>query len=106
VVVLYLGRVMEEAPTARLYEAPQHPYTRALMAAVPVPDPAAPPRLALLSGDIPSPSNPPSGCVLHTRCAHATEQCRTAAPPLRTVAPGHRKACWRDDLPAATPPSR
>ncbi len=99
VIVLYLGRVMEAAPTTRLFEAPQHPYTRALMAAVPVPDPKAPRRPPLLAGDIPSPLHPPSGCVLHGRCAHATEQCRAAAPSLREVAPGHLKACWRDDLP-------
>ncbi|MGA3399771.1 MAG: ABC transporter ATP-binding protein [Acetobacteraceae bacterium] len=100
VVVLYLGRVMEVAPTVRLYEAPQHPYTRALMAAVPVPDPGAPHRVALLRGDIPNPANPPSGCVLHTRCPFATAECQRAVPPLREVAPGHAKACWRDDLPA------
>ena len=99
VVVLYLGRVMEVAPTARLYEAPQHPYTRALMAAVPVPDPGAPQRVALLRGDIPNPANPPPGCVLHTRCPFATAECQRAIPPLRAVAPGHFKACWRDDLP-------
>jgi peptide/nickel transport system ATP-binding protein len=103
VVVLYLGRVMEVAPTARLtarlYEAPQHPYTRALMAAVPVPDPGAPHRVALLRGDIPNPANPPSGCVLHTRCPFATAECQLAVPSLREVAPGHFKACWRDDLP-------
>jgi peptide/nickel transport system ATP-binding protein len=98
VVVLYLGRVMEVAPTARLYEAPQHPYTRALMAAVPVPDPGAPHRVALLRGDIPNPADPPSGCVLHTRCPFATDECRREVPQLREVGPGHFKACWRDDL--------
>jgi peptide/nickel transport system ATP-binding protein len=98
VVVLYLGRIMEAASTARLYAAPQHPYTRALMAAVPVPDPGAPPRAALLHGDIPSPANPPTGCVLHTRCPHALPLCSQALPELREVAPGHLKACWRDDL--------
>jgi peptide/nickel transport system ATP-binding protein len=70
------------------------------MAAVPVADPAAPQRRALLAGDIPSPSNPPPGCVLHTRCPYATAACRGEVPPLREVAPGHFKACWRDDLPA------
>jgi peptide/nickel transport system ATP-binding protein len=96
VVVLYLGRIMEVAPTARLYEAPQHPYTKALMAAVPVPDPGAPHRAALLRGDIPSPANPPAGCVLHTRCPLATAECQRTVPQLREVAPGHFKACWRD----------
>jgi peptide/nickel transport system ATP-binding protein len=99
VVVLYLGRVMEVAPTARLYATPQHPYTRALMAAVPIPDPGAPPRAALLHGDIPNPANPPPGCVLHTRCPFATPDCARAVPALREVAPGHLTACWRDDLP-------
>jgi len=96
VVVLYLGCIMEVAPTARLYEAPQHPYTKALMAAVPVPDPGAPHRAALLHGDIPNPANPPTGCVLHTRCPLATKDCQHAVPQLREVAPGHQKACWRD----------
>jgi peptide/nickel transport system ATP-binding protein len=99
VVVLYLGRVMEVAPTARLYATPQHPYTRALMAAVPIPDPGAPPRAVLLHGDIPNPANPPPGCVLHTRCPFATPDCARAVPALREVAPGHLTACWRDDLP-------
>ncbi len=99
VAVLYLGRIMELAPTARLYEAPQHPYTRALMAAVPVPDPGAPHRAALLQGDIPNPANPPAGCVLHTRCPFATRECQQSIPALRAVAPDHFMACWRDDLP-------
>ncbi len=97
VVVLYLGRIMEVAPTAKLYEAPQHPYTKALMAAVPVPDPGAPHRAALLHGDIPNPAHPPPGCVLHTRCRLATEDCKRTVPALREVGPGHLKACWRDD---------
>jgi len=100
VVVLYLGRVMEVAPTAQLYAAPQHPYTCALMAAVPIPDPGAPPRAALLHGDIASPAHPPAGCVLHTRCPFAISDCARAVPPLREVAPSHLTACWRDDLPA------
>jgi peptide/nickel transport system ATP-binding protein len=98
VAVLYLGRIMELAPTAALYEAPRHPYTKALMAAVPVPDPGAPHRAALLRGDIPNPANPPPGCVLHTRCPFAIADCRRSVPPLREVAPGHFKACLRDDL--------
>ena len=100
VVVLYLGRVMEVAPTGTLYAAPHHPYTRALMAAVPIPDPAAPPRAALLHGDVASPANPPSGCVLHPRCPFATAECARSVPKLREIAPGHMTACWRDDLPA------
>jgi peptide/nickel transport system ATP-binding protein len=100
VVVLYLGRIMESAPTNRLYTTPQHPYTRALLQAIPVPDPGAPPRRALLQGDIPSPANPPTGCVLHTRCPFVLPRCTTSAPPLREVATGHLAACWRDDLDA------
>lgn len=102
VVVLYLGRVMEVAPTAKLYTTPHHPYTRALMVAVPIPDPGAPPRAALLHGDISSATNPPAGCVLHTRCPFATAECARTVPELREIAPGHLTACWRDDLPAAT----
>ncbi len=101
VVVLYLGRVMEVAPTATLYATPHQPYTRALMAAVPIPDPGAPPRAALLHGDIPSPTSPPSGCVLHTRCPFATAECARIEPQLREITPGHFSACWRDDLPGS-----
>jgi peptide/nickel transport system ATP-binding protein len=101
VVVLYLGRVMEVAPTAELFATPHHPYTRALMAAVPIPDPGAPPRAALLHGDIASPTSPPAGCVLHTRCPFATAECARSVPKLREIAPGRLTACWRDDLPAA-----
>jgi peptide/nickel transport system ATP-binding protein len=99
VVVLYLGRVVEMAPTASLYRSPRHPYTQALLAAVPVPDPAVPSRAAMLKGDMPSAANPPSGCALRTRCRFALPACATAVPALRQVAPGHWKACIRDDLP-------
>ena len=99
VVVLYLGRVMESASRDRLYSAPQHPYTRALLSAVPVPDPDAPRRRMVLQGDIPSPINPPSGCVFRTRCPYALAACAAQVPPLVEVAPGHHKACIRDDLP-------
>ncbi len=99
VVVLYLGRVMERASRDRLYTAPQHPYTRALLSAVPVPDPDAPRQRTVLQGDIPSPIDPPSGCVFRTRCPHAIAACAAIVPPLAEVAPGHFKACIRDDLP-------
>ncbi len=98
VVVLYLGRVMERAPRDRLYTAPAHPYTRALLSAVPVPDPDAPRNRVLLQGDIPSPIDPPSGCVFRTRCPVALPACAQTIPPLVTIAPGHQKACIRDDI--------
>ncbi len=98
VVVLYLGRVMERAPRERLYSAPRHPYTRALLSAAPSPDLDAPRRRMLLKGDIPSPIDPPSGCVFRTRCPHAIDACARAVPPLVEVAPGHAKACIRDDV--------
>lgn len=101
VVVLYLGRVMEIAPTAALYTQPQHPYTQALLAAAPIPDPAQRRDIPLLHGDVPSPANPPSGCVFRTRCPHAIDLCASTATPLREVRPGHWNACWRNDLVSA-----
>ena len=98
VIVMYLGRIMEAAPARSLYTAPRHPYTRALLSAAPVPDPTVRRERTILQGDIPSPMNPPSGCVFRTRCPHAIPDCATAVPPLREVAPGHVKACIRDDL--------
>jgi len=98
VVVLYLGRVMEIAPTHALYAIPQHPYTRALLAAAPIPDPAQRRDIPLLHGDLPSPANPPSGCVFRTRCPHAVDLCSSTGTPLREVSPGHWSACWRQDL--------
>ena len=95
VVVLYLGRVMEIAPTAALYATPQHPYTQALLAAAPIPDPAQRRSIALLQGDLPSPANPPSGCVFRTRCPQAEARCASADMQLREVAPGHLHACWK-----------
>ncbi|MFE0757048.1 ABC transporter ATP-binding protein [Inquilinus sp. NPDC058860] len=98
VIVMYLGRIMESAPARSLYTAPRHPYTRALLSAAPVPDPTVRRERILLQGDIPSPISPPGGCVFRTRCPHALPDCATAVPPLREVAPGHVKACIRDDL--------
>ena len=97
VIVLYLGRIVEIAPTTALYSRPSHPYTRALLAASPVPDPAR--RQAqrpLLHGDIPSPAAPPSGCVFRTRCPLAEPACALTVPALREIAPGHWRACLRD----------
>jgi len=99
IVVLYLGKVMEVAPAKALYRSPQHPYTQALLDASPRPDPAARRARRLLHGDIPSPVDPPSGCVFRTRCPYAQDACATTIPPLREIAPGRFKACLRDDLP-------
>ena len=98
VVVLYLGRVMEVAPTAALFEAPLHPYTRALLAASPKPDPTVPLQPVVLQGDIPSPIDPPSGCVFRTRCPQAQAACAEQIPTLEERAPGRWVACLRHDL--------
>ena len=99
IVVLYLGKVMEVAPARELYRSPRHPYTQALLEASPRPDPEARRERRLLQGDIPSPLNPPSGCVFRTRCPYAQEACAATVPPLREIAPGRFKACLRDDIP-------
>jgi oligopeptide/dipeptide ABC transporter ATP-binding protein len=91
VMVLYLGRAMEEATVADLYAHPRHPYTAALLSAVPIPDPdlARARRPILLEGDVPSPLNPPSGCGFHPRCPRAVEICAAAVPPVATFGEGH-----------------
>ncbi|WP_370681247.1 ABC transporter ATP-binding protein [Comamonas sp. GB3 AK4-5] len=96
VVVLYLGHVMEVAPTEALYAQPQHPYTQALLAAAPLPDPAQRRSIPLLQGDLPSPANPPSGCVFRTRCPKAEAACARADMTLREVQPGRLTACWKN----------
>ncbi len=94
VAVMYLGRIVEITDRPKLFAAPQHPYTEALLSAVPVPDPSArKKKRILLTGDVPSPIKPPSGCHFHTRCPLAGERCRREAPVLREVRPGHFAAC-------------
>ncbi|NYZ16178.1 ATP-binding cassette domain-containing protein [Azospirillum sp. RWY-5-1] len=99
VAVMYLGRLMELAPAEALYQRPRHPYTRALLSAAPVPDPDAPRERMLLEGDVPSPMNPPSGCVFRTRCPLALPACAGPdAREQRMVAPGHIVSCIREDV--------
>ena len=93
VIVMYLGRVMEIATVADLYARPNHPYTKALLSAVPIPEPGMRKKRTVLKGDIPSPISPPSGCVFRTRCPIATEECARVVPELKPVGEGHSSAC-------------
>ena len=95
VAVMYLGKIVERAPAARLYAGPRHPYTTSLLSAVPVPDPKTQRPRIVLSGDVPSPAHPPAGCPFHPRCPHPKKdaRCRTEPPALREVAPGQLAAC-------------
>jgi oligopeptide/dipeptide ABC transporter ATP-binding protein len=93
VAVMYLGRIVELAERRALFSSPQHPYTEALLSAVPVPQPGAQRRRVILQGEVPSPIRPPPGCHFHTRCPYAEERCRIETPLMREVRPGHFAAC-------------
>ena len=99
VAVMYLGHIVEIADRDELHENPQHPYTKALLSAVPIPDPVleAQRERVVLTGDVPSPMNPPEGCVFHTRCPSMIDDCTLSMPELREVSPGHYVACIRAD---------
>jgi peptide/nickel transport system ATP-binding protein/oligopeptide transport system ATP-binding protein len=90
---MYLGEIVELAPTCILFQEPKHPYTRALIASIPVPDPSKKKNLKLVEGEVPSPINPPSGCSFHPRCKEATENCKTEPPFLLDLGNGHQVRC-------------
>jgi peptide/nickel transport system ATP-binding protein len=96
VAIMYLGRIVELASRDELFSRPHHPYAKALLAAVPIPDPRARKPKNLPGGEIPSAIDPPSGCHFHPRCAHAVAACKEGRPPLREIAPGHLSACILD----------
>lgn len=91
--VMYLGRLVEWADKEQLYKEPLHPYTQALLSAIPVPDPRKRKERIILSGDVPSPANPPQGCAFHPRCQHVKPECSEIRPTMREVKPGHQVAC-------------
>jgi len=95
VAVMYVGKLVETAPTEELFYRPKHPYTAALMTAVPVADPRVRSKMIPLEGDVPSPANPPSGCYFHPRCPHVADICRTAVPVLEEISPNHYVSCHR-----------
>jgi len=101
VAVMYLGKIVELADRRSLFGQSHHPYTRALLSAVPVPDPAARRQRIILTGDVPSPINPPRGCRFHTRCPYVFDRCRVEEPVLRPVGDGHLSACHLDEVPDA-----
>jgi oligopeptide transport system ATP-binding protein len=100
---MYLGRIVEIAPTVALFTGPRHPYTEALLSAAPDTGAARRPRRIVLSGDVPSSINPPSGCTFRTRCPYVVAACAEERPALRAVGQAHYKACIRDDLTLSAP---
>jgi peptide/nickel transport system ATP-binding protein len=103
VAVMYLGKLVEIADKKTIYTRPLHPYTHALLSAIPKPDPSLRTRRVMLQGELPSPFNPPAGCRFHTRCPHAQARCSAEEPKLREAAPGHRVAChFFETIPAPT----
>jgi oligopeptide/dipeptide ABC transporter ATP-binding protein len=94
VAVMYLGKIVEVTGRDELFRNPMHPYTQALMSAIPIPDPTLKRERIILQGDVPSPLNPPKGCRFHPRCPVAVDQCSQQEPPLVTVRPEHQAACW------------
>lgn len=99
VAVMYLGKIVEMAPKRQIFAMPRHPYTRALLSAVPVPEPGAARKRMILKGDVPSPINPPSGCRFHKRCPYAFDRCAKEEPQLRRFDEGHMAACHLDEMP-------
>ena len=97
IAVMYLGKIMEYAPAEEVFHSARHPYTQALLSAIPIPDPKLKRDRLILQGDIPSPANPPAGCRFNNRCKYATEKCRQACPELKEIAPGHKVACFLYD---------
>jgi peptide/nickel transport system ATP-binding protein len=106
VAVMYLGKIVEMAERQQIFSAPKHPYTRALLSAVPVPEPGAARNPTILKGDVPSPINPPSGCRFHTRCPLVFDRCRTEQPELRLAGGGQWVACHLEALPEQPGPAR
>jgi oligopeptide/dipeptide ABC transporter ATP-binding protein len=101
IAVMYLGKIVELADRAALFTRPQHPYTEALLSAVPIPDPGAAKDRIILKGDVPSPIDPPAGCRFHTRCRYAVARCMVEEPSMREVFPGHQVACHLRAAPTA-----
>ncbi len=95
VTVMYVGKIVETAPAEDMFARPRHPYTAALVAALPVADPRIKTGNVELPGEVASPANPPSGCYFHPRCAYCIDRCRTEAPAYREITPGHFAACHR-----------